>query len=116
MRRPSGKSADCRDKYFLSYVGEYDPSNAHSLRSELPALEAAQTSLAATTAELAEAVSKLDSCGATNSLASAKSAQLNVVVSSAKQSGDPSGLDAASARDLLKEARNVIIKMRSSLA
>ena len=112
----ASKNSDCRDKYFLSYVGAYDASNAHSLRGELPALEAIQTSVAATTAELAEAISKLDSCGATKaSFATARAARLNDGVAYPDHSGALSGLDAAAVKDLLMEARAVIIQMRSAL-
>jgi len=108
----AAKSMDCRDKYFLSYVGEYDSTPAKSLRGELPALESAQTSLAATTAELAQAVSKLDSCGV--SLAAAKSSQQNAAVRT-EQSEGTSSPNAASAKDLLEEARAVVLQMRSAL-
>ena len=112
----ASKNSDCRDKYFMSYVGAYDASNVHSLRGELPALEAIQTSVAATTAELAEAISKLDSCGATKaSFATARAARLNDGVAYPDHPGALSGLDAAAVKDLLMEARAVIIQMRSAL-
>merc|ERR1712232_42089 len=109
----AAKSADCRDKYFLSYVGEFDPFPARTLRGELPGLEAAQTSLAGATAELAEAVSKLDSCGAF--LVAVTSVQQNAAAAGIELLDEPSSLNAASARDLLREARTVIVRMRSSL-
>jgi len=110
----AAKTADCRDKYFLSYVGESDPFPAKAPQGESPGLEAAQTSLAATTAELAEAVSKLESCGEAKSFA-AKSIQRTMIASRSEQSGELSSLHAASVPALLKEARAVIVLLRSAL-
>merc|ERR1712232_511391 len=58
----ASKSADARDKYFLSYIGEADTCPSKQLRSELPAFEAAKSSLAATTAELVEVLPALATC------------------------------------------------------
>lgn len=55
-------SSDARDKVFLSYVGEFEPCNYKGLRSELPALAAAQQSLSSTVAELADALPQMQSC------------------------------------------------------
>jgi len=60
----ASKSADARDKYFLSYIGEADTCPSKQLRSELPAFEAAKSSLAATTAELVEVLPALATCSA----------------------------------------------------
>merc|ERR1712187_679800 len=58
----ASKSADARDKYFLSRVGEADACPSKQLRSELPAFEAAKSSLAATTAELVDVLPALATC------------------------------------------------------
>merc|ERR1712224_1084865 len=55
--------SDSRDKYFATYIASFDPSPLKSFESQLPALEAAKASLAATTIEVAEAVASLSSCG-----------------------------------------------------
>ena len=60
----AAKSADARDKYFLVSVGESDPFPAQALRSELPALEAAQASLASTTSDLADVLPRISLCHA----------------------------------------------------
>merc|ERR1712190_621851 len=56
------ESADGRDKYFLSRVGEADACPSTQLRSELPAFEAAKSSLAATTSELVDVLPALAAC------------------------------------------------------
>merc|ERR1711879_288090 len=58
----AGSSADARDKYFLSYFGEADTCPSKQLRSELPAFEAAKSSLAATTSELVGVLPALATC------------------------------------------------------
>jgi hypothetical protein len=108
----AAKNTDCRDKYFLSYVGTADPTPAKTLQGESTGLAASVTSLAATTVELAEAVSKLDSCGAALSFAS-KSTQH---VKTSGHSGERPDSHVVSASALLKEARDVILRLRSALA
>jgi hypothetical protein len=56
------KSTDARDKYFLVAAGNYDAYPSKGLRSELPAFDAARTSLAAVTTSLSAVLPQLSSC------------------------------------------------------
>ena len=53
---------DARDKFFMAAVGSFDGAANAVLRSELPALEAADASLAAVTVELADALPSFPKC------------------------------------------------------
>ena len=64
----AAKSTDARDKYFLSYVGEFDPFPAKALQTELPLLEAAKASLTTTISDLADVFPRLESCQARGNL------------------------------------------------
>merc|ERR1712061_4360 len=65
----AAKSTDARDKYFLSYVGEFDPYPTKALQNELPLLEAAKASLTTTISDLADVFPRLASCQAHGNLA-----------------------------------------------
>merc|ERR1719453_1732401 len=69
----ASKSADARDKYFLSYVGDFDPCPSKALRAEVPALESAITSLASASSKLADKLPELGSCGVHSFLATSSS-------------------------------------------
>ena len=122
----AAKSSDARDKYFLSYVTESDPFPAKSLRSELPALESAQASLATTTSELADVLPRLALCraGAMNAISAVATKQKGhtstrvysaLNVASSRVSAQ-SGFDQDAVVDLLQEARASIIGVRKVLA
>jgi len=129
----ASKSSDARDKYFLSYVGESDPFPAKSLRSELPALESAEVSLATTASELADVLPRLGLCRTetmpTSITGMAKQSHsssfiTNVAASFASKSigapaglvNEQNGLDVAALDLLLQEARASIIGVRKVLA
>merc|ERR1712119_266077 len=126
----ASKSADARDKYFLSYVGEADACPSKQLRSELPAFEAAKSALAATTSELVDVLPALATCSASgaellqhrgvppplgNQL---RSVQTSVARRSETGSGsvddveEQNGVDASSVKLLLEAARGAILLTR----
>jgi len=95
------KSADARDKHFLSYVGNFDPCPSKSLRSEVPALESAITALASASSKLAAKFPELGSCGVHSFLGlsnqtalrgSATPATMMVAAGAASTSGQASSL------------------------
>ena len=114
------KSVDARDKYFLSYVGEFDPFPAKGLRSELPALEAARASLAATISELADAEPQLSVCRPEESLLFSANAMGAVGQSfrdiAFHSESKQKGFDVDELNSLLAEARSSIVRVRSALA
>ena len=121
----AAKSSDARDKYFLSHVGESDPFPAKTLRSELPALESAQASLASTASDLADVLPQLSSCHGVALTASRSvrvlPAQSSVLTSrhgegAAAAVDTHSGFEQGALDLLLREARTSIIGVRSVLA
>ena len=115
-----GKSLDARDKYFLSYVGDFDPFPIKALRSELPAVDAARASLAATVSELADAARQLDLCrsGALSSGRAMATSEIghSLRASLARIDGEGDALEAAELDSLLAEARSSIVGVRRVLA
>jgi len=106
----AAKSADARDKYFQVHVGEFDPSAAKAMASELPALEAAKASVSATISELAEALPRISACKGRSfgeSKLFAKRAALAV------GAGDLA--DVAQVGSLIAEARATIMAARALL-
>lgn len=114
------KSSDARDKFFLSYVGEFDPFPAKGLRSELPAVEAARASLAATVSELADAVPQLSLCHSESMpsirATATRSAGQSLRALAVQTGGARSGLAADELESLLAEARSSIVGVRKVLA
>ncbi len=56
------KSKDARDKYFASFVSEFDPSSSQALRAELSPFESAKASSSATVSEVEDIIPKLPLC------------------------------------------------------
>jgi len=117
----AAKSSDARDKYFLSYAKGFDPYPAKSLRSEVPLLESAQASLAATASDLADALPKLALCrtGA-GFISNASFAKMHHVSSTrATSAGDSismkNGIDVEGTQQLISEARLTIMAARKGL-
>ena len=127
----ASKSSDARDKYFLSYVTASDPAPASALRSELPALEAAQASLSATVSELADILPHVGACGGiaahaassgiasganTGSILMRQSSDTLAVASRGKRAGQQGAFDQDALDNLLQEARASIVGVRKVLA
>eukprot|EP00930_Biecheleria_cincta_P033422 TRINITY_DN23150_c0_g1_i1.p1 TRINITY_DN23150_c0_g1~~TRINITY_DN23150_c0_g1_i1.p1 ORF type:complete len:397 (-),score=90.46 TRINITY_DN23150_c0_g1_i1:127-1317(-) len=110
----AAKSKDSRDKFFMAAVGSFDKAASAALRSELPALEAADASLAAITAELADVLPSLPGCRHGGSMLrraishrSRKTSQQTFAAAAASE-----GVDAEA---LYSEARATIIAARKVL-
>lgn len=116
----ASKSSDARDKYFLSAASEFDESAAKAFRSEVPALEAARAALAASIAELGDALPKLESCGAhafSRQRASQNLRKLQEqVVGRVGSASHSSAVDAEDLNLLLSAARSTIVNIRGALA
>lgn len=116
----ASKSSDARDKYFLATASEFDESPAKSFRSELPALESARAALAASIAELSDALPKLDSCGM-HALPRQRAFQnlgqlRKQVVARGSSASSSSAVDTEDLDVLLRTARSTIVSIRGALA
>lgn len=127
----AAKSHDARDKYFQSFVGEFGECSSKSLRSELPALEAAKASVASTVSELVDVLPKLAACHGKGLLSSnvtkasplasnlfAQSSRSTIRVDANARAGSvdiKNSVPTSTVNALLKEARNVVITARSAL-
>lgn len=123
----AAKSADARDKYFETYVGEAAPGASKALRSELPSLEAARASVATVVSELAGVLPQIASCrGAASLIRATGSSHMLVRVASgsaraasgrsvAKDVDRLNGIDTEGVSALVKEARRIILAARSAL-
>ena len=58
----AAKSKDARDKYFASFVSEFDPAASQALQGELPALTAAKAALGAAVSEVMGRIPKAAAC------------------------------------------------------
>ena len=116
----ASKSADARDKYFLSAATEFDESPAKAFRSELPGLEAARAALAASIAELVDALPQLENCGAhafSRQRVSQGSRQLQQhVIGRNARALDSGTVDVEDLNMLLTAARSTIVGIRGALA
>merc|ERR1712117_448979 len=128
----AARSKDARDKYFPSYVSEFDPSLLAALQAELPPLAAAKASLSLALGEIAGTRSKLPECRSAQALSehvhdAVRGGKLldthSDVLSSLEfpRSGleelvdNARGINAAGVKAFLASAKAVIIKMRAAL-
>ena len=98
----------------MAAVGSFDQAASAALRSELPALEAADASLAAITAELADVLPSLPGCRhAGSSLQRASSHRSRKTLQ--RTAAATAVFEAAGAEALYSEARATIIAARKVL-
>lgn len=67
------KNNDARDKYFITYVSEYDPNAAKMLSNAVPAAEEAVAALSQAVSDLADVYPKIPSCAGSSFEASSHS-------------------------------------------
>merc|ERR1712187_861391 len=65
----AARSKDARDKYFASFVSEFDPASSQALQSELPLLTDAKAALGAAVSEVMRRIPKASMCRPQPSLA-----------------------------------------------
>jgi hypothetical protein len=119
----AAETKDARDKYFLNAVGEQGPCPAKALREELPALEAAKSSLAAISIELAEAMSRTSPCDAGVSLVEDRAPRRVGPVAFARARREGSSANAAvgdfdleAAYAIQGVARGLVLQARAAVA
>jgi len=118
----ASSSHDARDKYFVVSAQTFDPAVGQRLRSSLPALEVAKTSLAAATTELANIFPELSACsGATAFSASFNSSSegaswVSESLMKKSVSGAPAATDISEVDALLAEARATVLDARKALS
>merc|ERR1719373_1273674 len=67
----AGRATDARDKYFASFVSEFNPASSQALKGELPSLAAAKAALSAAVSEVMGRIPKASTCGPVPSLSEA---------------------------------------------
>lgn len=126
----AARSKDARDKYFPSYVSNFDPSSASVLQAELPQLLAAKASLSSALSRIAAVQAKVSECGSTRILRAdvhdAGVLQGDTLLASLSRSASPvsgleeladieQGIDLVGIEAFLALAKATIVDMRASL-
>jgi len=125
----AARSKDARDKYFPSYVSNFDLSATAALQAELPPLVAAKTSLSSVLTQIAAVRSKLSECRRLQSMRAdvrnASHAQSDSLLSLSRLDSSVSGLeelvdseqdiDIAGIKAFLASAKETIVNMRAAL-
>jgi len=120
----ASESKDARDKYFLGYVGDFNPCPSKGLRAAVPSLEAAKTSLSAATTKLSDRVKNMGTCAGSSFLQSKPSGFTSFMQGDSETSSAVTGASEQVRRmnnivgssDTIDAARRVIVQARSSLA
>ena len=110
----AAKAIDARDKFFMTSVKTFDQATTAALQSELPALEAAEASLAAVTAELADVLPSLPGCH--HGRSSLQRASLHRAHKTFQQTAaTAAAFEGAGAEALYSEARATVLAARKVL-
>jgi len=125
----ASRSKDARDKYFPSYVSNFDSSATAVLEAELPLLAAAKTSLSSVLSKVAALTPKVSECRSLQSMRAnvhdAGQAQGDsLIVLNRLDSQAPGleslvdserGIDTAGIKAFLASAKTTIVNLRSAL-
>lgn len=135
----AGRKTDVRDKYFATFVSEFDPALSKPLVAELPSLASAKAGLSAAVCEIIDSIPKASQCASASFAARARETVARVGDTLLVESSDSRsrgwteagsdnmaravahavdtqyGAGAGSMKHILQSARSAIVRLRSLL-